>query len=60
VFLSLGTQWRMGPAGPTGLDYPAMESLLRLHDVEKRLRRDIVESVRIMEAEALKVMREDR
>lgn len=56
----MGTQWRMGPSGPTGLDYVALESVLRMHEVPKRDRRDVLESVRILESEALRVMRESR
>lgn len=58
VFLALGTQWRSGPMGPTGLDYCALELVLRLHGIRKRDRADIFEAVRIMESAALAAMRD--
>lgn len=48
----------MGPAGPTGLDYGAIDPVLRLHGVKKRERRDLFEALRIMESAVLDVMRE--
>lgn len=58
VFLDMDTQWRVGAVGPTGLDYSALEPVMRLQGVRKRDRQDIFAAVRVMEAEALKVMRE--
>ncbi|MCY1185552.1 hypothetical protein D9M68_1005080 [compost metagenome] len=58
VFIAMGTQWRAGANGPTGLDYPSLESVFRLQGVRRLEREDIFAAVRIMEGEALKVMRE--
>jgi len=59
VFASMQTQWRIGPAGVTGLDYAGLEGVMRLSGVKKRDRQDVFECVRVMEAEALKAMREE-
>ncbi|TCL26812.1 uncharacterized protein DUF1799 [Azotobacter chroococcum] len=58
VFLDMDTQWRVGMSGPVGLDYSALEPVMRLQGVKKRARQDVFAAVRIMEAEALRVMRE--
>lgn len=58
VFCAMQTQWRFTQMGPTGLDYSALESTLRLRGVRKRDRADVFEAVRIMESAALAVMRE--
>ena len=58
VFLDMDTQWRVGAVGPTGLDYSALEPVMRLQGVRKRDRQDVFAAVRVMEAEALRVMRE--
>lgn len=58
VFLALDTQWRCGPIGPTGLDYCAIDPVMRLRGIEKRDRADVFEAVRIMEGAALAAMRD--
>ncbi|TKD32591.1 hypothetical protein FCG41_21925 [Azotobacter chroococcum] len=58
VFLDMDTQWRVGMAGPVGLDYGALEPVMRMRGIKKRDRQDVFAAVRIMEAEALRVMRE--
>ncbi len=57
LFAALQTQWRSGMAGPVGLDYTAIEPVMRLQGIKKRDRREVFESVRLMELEALSVMR---
>lgn len=52
-FMRVQTQWRAGYAGPTGLDYTAVESTFRMLEIEDR--REIFEGLQIMEAAALKV-----
>lgn len=59
VFGSLVTQWRMGPSGPTGLDYAALEPALRLMDVPAADWRDLFEDVQTMERAALEEMRRE-
>jgi hypothetical protein len=62
VFWSLSTQWRtgggMGGAAYTGLDYTALPVVLRLHGITRASQARVFDSVRVMEAEALKVMRQ--
>lgn len=58
VFAAMGTQWRVGNAGPIGLDYAALPAVLRLTGVPRAEWADAFECVRVMEAEALVVMRE--
>lgn len=57
VFVAMQTQWRFSAIGPTGLDYSALDSVMRLRGVRKRDRADAFEAIRIMEGAALDVMR---
>lgn len=57
VFGSLVTQWRVGPAGPTGLDYGALEPALRLMAVPADDWPALFEDVQTMERSALEEMR---
>jgi hypothetical protein len=54
------TQWRVGMAGATGLDYPAVFATIdRLHRDKTDARRDeLFADMQIMEAAALKKMAE--
>ena len=52
------TQWRIGMAGPTGLDYAALPAVLSLCGIDAADHTDTFEALRVMEAEALDVMRE--
>ncbi|MFZ5530292.1 MAG: DUF1799 domain-containing protein [Pseudomonadota bacterium] len=55
VFLACCTQWRTGPMGGClGLDYPALECVMRMMQVEDIPK--VFRDVRIMEAAALEVM----
>ncbi|WP_434134363.1 DUF1799 domain-containing protein [Pseudomonas luteola] len=58
VFEAMGTQWRTGGCGATGLDYCALPEVMRLCGIKKRHQPDMFYDVRVMEAEALKVMAE--
>jgi hypothetical protein len=55
VFSALQTQWRVGMAGPTGLDYAALPVVMDLLEVE--LRAECFAGVQVMEAEALEFLR---
>lgn len=55
----MGTQWRVGNAGPLGLDYNALTSVLRLLRVSRSEWQDVFWCVRILEDEAMSAMRED-
>lgn len=60
IFGDLMTQWRIGPAGPTGIDYSAIEPVLRLRGVPRRDRPGMFEDISIMERAALKALQEDK
>lgn len=59
VFGSLVTQWRVGPAGPTGLDYAALEPTLRLMAVPADDWPELFEDVQTMERAALEEIRRE-
>jgi hypothetical protein len=58
LFSALGTQWRIGFAGATGLDYAAIEPVLRLLAVPPAEWLEMFSAIRLMEGEALDQMRE--
>lgn len=60
VFESMATQWRVGMAGATGLDYAAMPVVMDMVGIKKKSRAEVFASVRIMETEALATMAENR
>ena len=56
LFLAMSTQWRIGMAGPTGLDYAALPMAARMAGV--RLQRELLADLRLMEGGALAAMAE--
>ncbi|WP_238591840.1 DUF1799 domain-containing protein [Pseudomonas abietaniphila] len=61
VFEAMGTQWRMGMGGATGLDYQALPVVLDMAGLRKRKDRSAVfADLRIMEREALRAMADNR
>lgn len=61
VFEAMGTQWRMGMAGATGLDYQALPVVLEMAGLKKRKDRTaIFADLRVMEREALRTMADNR
>ncbi|WP_390899041.1 DUF1799 domain-containing protein [Pseudomonas soli] len=58
VFEALGTQWRLGQGGPSGLDYTAIPSVASMLGIRRRELTEIFPDLRIMEHEALAVMAE--
>lgn len=60
AWLALQTQWRVGMAGATGLDYTAIEPTLRLLGEPAAAWPDIFEGVQVMERETLRVWAERR
>lgn len=55
VFLACSTQWRVSPAGRLiGLDYPAVESVMRLHRLRDRTR--LFGEVQVIETGALSAL----
>lgn len=51
VFVGCSTQWRMSDGQPVGLDYPAVESVMRVYGVDDA--RENFERIRILESAAL-------
>lgn len=58
LFEALGTQWRLGPGGPSGLDYTAIPAAAKMLGIKRRKLAHIFPDLRIMEHEALAVMAE--
>lgn len=56
LFDALGTQWRLGPGGPSGLDYTAIPAAASMLGIKRRELAEIFPDLRIMEHEALVVM----
>lgn len=55
---ALGTQWRLGPGGPSGLDYTAIPGTAKILGLKRRELSEAFHDLRIMEHEALAVMAE--
>lgn len=53
----MGTQWRVGAAGATGLDYAALPVVMRLMNVPPGERAHVFEGVRVMEEAVLDMTR---
>lgn len=53
VFDASLTQLRIGPAGPIGLDYVAVDRVMRWKRVPPRRRRQVFEHLQVMEQELL-------
>ena len=58
VYQRCSTQWRVGMAGATGLDYPALESVMRMTRVQDQA--DCLERVQVIEFETLAAWAERR
>lgn len=56
LFNALGTQWRIGMAGPTGLDHNVLLRRLDRMSLEPDEYDQLDADVRLMESEALSVM----
>ena len=58
LFEALGTQWRLGPGGPSGLDYASIPGTAKMIGLKRRELSEVFNDLRIMESEALAVMAE--
>jgi hypothetical protein len=56
LFDALGTQWRTSEGIATGLDYSVIPTVCQLVGIPRAARAEVFEDVRVMEAEALRVM----
>ncbi len=54
VFSEVSTQWRMGSGGPVGLDYGAVQWVMKLVKVKKKL--DTLHAIRVLESSAIRQM----
>ena len=57
VFAALGTQWNVGMNGVIGLRYEAIPIVLSEFGIKKKQRAEMMQSLRIMENEALQELR---
>ncbi len=53
VFMAMQTQWRVGMAGATGLDYGVLPAVMDMMCVDMQERRRVFSKVRVVEAEFL-------
>jgi hypothetical protein len=60
MLIDMQTQWRVGAAGATGMDYTALETLMRVKRVKNADRSDLLGDVRRMESAVLELWREQR
>jgi hypothetical protein len=56
TFIAMATQWRVAMGGYTGLDYAALESVMRLIKIPEDEQREVFEGIRIMESVALEII----
>ena len=54
------TQWRVGLAGPVGLDYTAVEAVMRMTGIARSQRGTLLGELRMIEAAVLRVWAEER
>ncbi|GAB7082285.1 DUF1799 domain-containing protein [Megalodesulfovibrio paquesii] len=59
IFKDLATQWRVGLAGATGLDYAALPAVLDLRGVPQAERADLFDCLQVLEAETLTAWHEE-
>ena len=55
VFSAMQTQWRVGMAGPTGLDYAVLPVVMDLQGIDPAERAECFAGVQEMEREALQI-----
>lgn len=58
VYLAASTQWRVGPAGITGMDYTAVNAIMQARGVNKP--DACLDKIRTLERETLKIHHEKR
>jgi hypothetical protein len=56
LFAKVGTQWRVGMAGATGLDYCALYPLLDKATKDEAEWQQLFDDIQVMESEALSIM----
>ncbi len=59
VFVAMGTQVNVAPTGAViGYSYPALTAVMDAHQVPAAERRQMLDDFRVIEAEAVQLMRE--
>lgn len=58
--MNMGTQWRTGANGATGLDYAALPFVMRVLKIPKKDWGDVFEGIRTMENAALQEIYKER
>jgi len=56
LLIAMGTQWRTGVSGATGLDYAALPAVMDLMGIARGDRRELFDALRVMERAALETM----
>jgi hypothetical protein len=57
LFIAMGTQWRVGMSGVTGLDYNALPAVMRMTGVKSSDMAEVFNDLRVLEDAALEKMR---
>jgi len=60
VMDSMGTQWRTGAGGATGLDYGVLPNVMKLVGIPAKDRPGVFQDIRVMESEAIAAMADAR
>lgn len=56
AFIAMGTQWRTGNSGPTGLDYSALPVVMQMLKIPESDQSEVFDGVYKMEDAALEKM----
>jgi hypothetical protein len=56
VFNETSSQWRVGPGGPTGLDYSQVKWVMELMKIKSKHQLEVLKAVRVLESSAIKTM----
>jgi hypothetical protein len=56
VMLIMATQWRTANGSPTGLDYNVLPLAMRAARIDESRTGDVLNDLRVMEDEAMKIM----
>ena len=60
VMDSMGTQWRTGAGGATGLDYGVLPNVMKLVGIPAKDRPGVFQDIRVIESEAIAAMADAR
>ena len=60
VMDSMGTQWRTGAGGATGLDYGVLPNVMKLVGIPAKDRPGVFQDIHVMESEAIAAMADAR